>query len=110
MPVDQFIGSFLTHVLPDSFMRIRHYGFLSNRNRNAKLAVVRKLLGAPAPDPLPAQTAQQWLERVLGIDTSRCPGCGGLLSERELPPTPHAPGGPCVASRQPRAPPQASPT
>ena len=28
LPADQFIGRFLTHVLPDNFMRIRHYGFL----------------------------------------------------------------------------------
>jgi hypothetical protein len=110
LPVDQFIGRFLTHVLPESFMRIRHYGFLSNRNRKAKLAIIRKLLGAREPDPLPAQTAQQWLESVLGIETARCPGCGGPLSERELPPTPHAPPRTRVASRQPRAPPQASPT
>jgi hypothetical protein len=83
LPADQFIGRFLTHVLPDNFMRIRHYGFLSNGNRKRKLATIRKHLGAAAPQPLSVQTAEQWLELVLGIDTSRCPGCGQPLHERE---------------------------
>jgi hypothetical protein len=27
----EFIRRFLLHVLPDGFMRIRHFGFLANR-------------------------------------------------------------------------------
>lgn len=110
LPADQFIGRFLSHVLPDSFMRIRHYGFLSNRNRQAKLSKIRKLLGARAAEPPAVQTARQWLLAELGIDTSRCPQCGGQLSERELPPTPHTPESRCAPLRRPRAPPQANPT
>jgi hypothetical protein len=33
----EFIRRFLLHILPDQFMKIRHYGILSNRNRNTKL-------------------------------------------------------------------------
>jgi len=40
----EFIRRFLLHTLPSRFMRIRHYGFLSNRNRNEKLALCRELL------------------------------------------------------------------
>ena len=114
LPADEFIGRFLSHVLPDNFMRIRHYGFLSNGNRKKKLAAIRKLLGARSPEPLPLQTAQQWLETILGIDTSCCPRCGGPLRERELRPTvprrPTAsrPGNSHTAPRHSRAPPQAS--
>ena len=32
----EFIRRFLLHSLPKSFVRIRHYGFLANRNRSAK--------------------------------------------------------------------------
>jgi hypothetical protein len=39
----------LLHVLPSGFQRIRHYGFLANRCRLAKLAHCRQLLAAPAP-------------------------------------------------------------
>jgi hypothetical protein len=37
----EFIRRFLLHVLPDGFQRIRHYGFLANGNRQAKLARIR---------------------------------------------------------------------
>jgi hypothetical protein len=41
----EFIRRFLLHVLPDGFMRIRHYGYLANRHRREKLATCRRLLG-----------------------------------------------------------------
>lgn len=41
----EFIRRFLTHVVPNGFVRIRHYGFLANRHRHEKLAKCRKLLG-----------------------------------------------------------------
>lgn len=40
----EFIRRFLLHTLPDGFHRIRHYGFLANGHRAAKLALCRKLL------------------------------------------------------------------
>jgi Putative transposase/Transposase zinc-binding domain len=47
----EFIRRFLLHTLPDGFHRIRHYGFLANGHRAAKLALCRKLLEAPPPNP-----------------------------------------------------------
>ncbi len=84
IPVNQFIGRFLRHVLPDNFTRIRHYGFLSNGNRKKKLERIRKLIGAVTPEPQPTLTAAQWLETVLGIDPMQCPCCGGRLQNDEL--------------------------
>ena len=99
LPAVEFIARFLTHVLPDSFMRIRHYGFLSNRNRKDKLAKIRELLGARAPQPQAVvRTTPQWLETVLGIEPTRCPQCGGQLSEQELRPTPPPPAIRCTAA------------
>jgi Putative transposase len=46
----EFIRRFLLLVLPSRFMRLRHYGLLSNRDRNRKLARCRVLL--PQSDPL----------------------------------------------------------
>jgi hypothetical protein len=40
----EFIRRFLIHVLPDGFMRIRHFGFLVNRAKKQSLAQCRKLL------------------------------------------------------------------
>jgi predicted Zn-ribbon and HTH transcriptional regulator len=85
IPVNQFIGRFLRHVLPGKFMRIRHYGFLSNNQRKAKLETIRSLIGARAPQPQPTLSAAQWLEAVLGIDPLQCPCCGSRLQDDELP-------------------------
>jgi hypothetical protein len=34
----QFIRRFLLHILPEGFMKIRHYGILSSRSKKTKLA------------------------------------------------------------------------
>ena len=51
LDADEFIRRFLLHTLPDGFHRIRHYGFLANGHRAAKLALCRKLLKTTAPSP-----------------------------------------------------------
>jgi len=47
----ELLRRFLLHVLPKGLMRVRHYGLLANRCRVQRLAHIRKLLGAPAPEP-----------------------------------------------------------
>ncbi len=37
----EFIRRFLLHVLPTGFMKIRHYGFLANRNRREMVSLAR---------------------------------------------------------------------
>jgi hypothetical protein len=39
----EFIRRFLLHALPNGFVKIRHYGFLANRNRRKNLAKIRQL-------------------------------------------------------------------
>jgi len=59
LPAEEFIRRFLLHVLPSGFMRIRHYGFLSNRTRIQKLEIIRTLLTqTPAADEPPSATTQ----------------------------------------------------
>lgn len=41
---EELIRRFLLHILPQGFMRIRHFGFLANRCRQAKLAQIRPRL------------------------------------------------------------------
>ena len=41
---DEFVRRFLLHVLPSGFMKIRHYGFLANKNRDQRLERCRALL------------------------------------------------------------------
>jgi hypothetical protein len=44
LEAEEFIRRFLLHVLPSGFMRIRYFGFLSNRHRTEKLKLCKKLL------------------------------------------------------------------
>jgi hypothetical protein len=48
----EFLRRFLLHLLPKGFVRIRHYGFLANRNRKSKLTACRALLGLEPPSPV----------------------------------------------------------
>lgn len=41
---EEFIRRFLMHVPPRRFVRIRHYGLLSSRNKNRKITLCRNLL------------------------------------------------------------------
>ena len=45
---EEFVRRYLLHILPEGFMRIRHYGFLANRCRERKLAVIREALAVQA--------------------------------------------------------------
>jgi hypothetical protein len=79
LPVAEFVRRFLLHVLPHSFVRIRHYGLLANAFKRVRLATARALLGAPAqPQPTPASEPEGWRElymRITGRDPLACPVC-----------------------------------
>jgi len=90
----EFIRRFLLHVLPDGFMRIRHFGFLANRAKKQALPQCRKLLGLnPALPEIPNQSAHDLLRELTGTDLSRCPRCqkGTLIVVGELPRIAHSP-------------------
>jgi Putative transposase len=77
----EFIRRFLIHVLPDSFHRIRYFGFLCNHQRERKLARCRELLGMTPPDPAEPRSTAPADDRALHqslTSTSRtsCPSCG----------------------------------
>ena len=55
----EFIRRFLSHVLPEGFHRIRHYGLFANTNRAQNVAKARELLDAPAPDSDQAHTERR---------------------------------------------------
>ena len=89
LDAQEFIRRFLLHVLPDGFMRIRHFGFLANRAKKHALPQCRKLLGLnPALPEIPNQSAHDLLRELTGIDLSRCPRCqkGTMIVVGELPP------------------------
>mgnify|MGYP001610871456 FL=1 len=74
LPAEEFLRRFLLHVLPTGFVRIRHFGFLANRGRTAKLARCRALLAA-APPPAAPEPVASLLFRLTGVDIEQCPVC-----------------------------------
>jgi hypothetical protein len=91
LDVHEFLRRFLLHVLPDGFQRIRHYGFLANAHRRAKLAAIRTLLAVPPPS-----TASPGSEEPTTREASvPCPCCGGTMTVIEvLPGSRHRPRAP----------------
>lgn len=87
LQAQEFIRRFLLHVLPDGFMRIRHFGFLANRSKKQALAQCRKVLDCQPPPVSGDLSAKDLLERLTGVDLSRCPACqkGTMLTIGELP-------------------------
>jgi hypothetical protein len=76
----EFIRRFLIHVLPDGFHRIRHYGLLASAGRKANVAKIRALLGAQAPSPDVAPSAE-----IIPLTLREvCPDCGGPMRIIEL--------------------------
>jgi hypothetical protein len=71
----EFIRRFLLHSLPKSFVRIRHYGFLANRNRSKNLSVIRRLMGVSDPPEKHFASVEEMMHKLTGIDISLCPGC-----------------------------------
>jgi hypothetical protein len=89
LDADEFIRRFLLHILPDSFMRIRHFGFLSNRYKARNLAIIRTLIGQPPSEKQPPKTPAELVQEWTGVDFSRCPCChvGTLRHQQRLPPS-----------------------
>jgi hypothetical protein len=79
---DEFIRRFLLHVLPDGFRRIRHFGFLANAHRSARIATIRALLGVPAPVVEPdAANYRERYAMLTGRSLDLCLCCGGPMTE-----------------------------
>ena len=83
LSAEEFLRRFFLHVLPQGFVRIRHFGFLANRNRKQRLQLCRELLqttGTTLGDSSAATgrpPASFWA----------CPLCGGemVIVERLAP-------------------------
>jgi Putative transposase len=76
LAAEEFIRRFLLHVVPGGFVRIRHFGFLANRTRRAKLARCRDLLTRPPGPRVPAiESVSALMLRLTGIDIGRSPLC-----------------------------------
>jgi hypothetical protein len=79
--VSEFLRRFLLHVLPPRFVRIRHFGFLSTRNRSTLLPLCFRLLGEPTATSTAATPRNDHQHQQV---TWLCPQCNApmLILER----------------------------
>lgn len=88
LSAEEFIRRFLTHVLPESYTRIRHYGFPATRNRKGNIFCVKRLLGVSSSnDEIKEQSMQEIMLEVTGKDIFKCPHCrtGTMIIDRIIP-------------------------
>jgi len=91
LTADEFLRRFVQHILPRGFVKVRHYGLLSNRGRQEKLTRCRYVLGVVVP-PEQAAAAGTRAEGPTPPAAAgpRCPHCGGALLVVEVWPRPRA--------------------
>lgn len=88
LKAEKFIGRFLLHVLPDGFVRIRHFGFLANRYKKANIKRCRELLSVTEQIPEATEkSTQELMVKLTGVDISLCPCCrkGSMIIVDEIP-------------------------
>jgi hypothetical protein len=82
---EEFIRRFMMHVPPKRFVRIRHYGLLSCRNKRKKITHCRNLLGCKKYiSTLKNLNAVEMIRVLYHIDVCKCSSCGGnMVSPRK---------------------------
>jgi len=99
LEADEFLRRFLLHVVPRGFMRIRHFGLLANRRKRERLAGCRRRLDHPAPTVSTPESVTDLVQRLTGVDLTRCPVCGRGRMTGTVVLAPLAPA--CAHSRSP---------
>jgi Putative transposase len=78
LSVAAFTRRFPLHVLPSGLQRIRRYGLLANRTREAKLEHCRERLGVAPPAPTEPDLEGDYRDRCVrltGLSLIDCPAC-----------------------------------
>jgi len=94
LPGVEFARRFVLHLLPPRFVRIRHYGLLSNRVRADMLDRCRTLIPDAEVKPPPLRCEPEKEDRadaclrLFGKDPARCPACGERRMVRQYECTP----------------------
>lgn len=76
-----FLQRFISHVLPVGFMKIRHFGILSSRNKADCIDKIREQFDfAPIAKPAKGLNWMETFEMLYGRHPKQCPCCGkGIL-------------------------------
>ena len=69
----EFLRRYVQHILPRGFVRIRHFGFLTNNRRTAMLALARRLVA------IGESAGQSCITTASNNAVWRCPRCSGEM-------------------------------
>jgi len=75
LPGVEFLRRWTQHVLPEGFVKVRHYGILSCRNKKVALTIIREALNAEPPE---STGGLKWFEvyrLTYGESPFLCPVC-----------------------------------
>ena len=70
LSASEFVRRLLLHVLPRGFVRIRHYGLWSNRQRREDLALCRRLLDGDAAPEAESLEPEKFSESLASVTPS----------------------------------------
>lgn len=77
----EFVRRFLMHIPPKNFVRIRHYGLLSNHNKRKLIPICRNLIGCREfLRRFKNNNKMQAIKILYKKDVTVCPYCGGTVS------------------------------
>ena len=71
----EFFRRYMMHVLPSNLMKIRHYGFLGNRNREERIKAIRTATNTKDPGSFLIDY-EQIISDILKSAVSICIKCG----------------------------------
>jgi hypothetical protein len=71
----EFLRRFVEHVLPVSFVKIRHYGILSNRLKKIAIDAAYQCQNQQRPEKLNAMPWFELIKLIYGKDPLLCPAC-----------------------------------
>lgn len=74
----EFIRRFLMHVLPNRFVKIRHYGIFAGRNRPTKLAFCQKLMHLIPSKKSKFYSTIEFLDVFMNIKINTCSACNAV--------------------------------
>ena len=83
----EFIRRFTMHILPDRFVKIRHYGILANRNKNLKLKRCKEIFRIK-PKEIENLSSAELFFKLTGIKIGKCKNCekGNLIKISKIMP------------------------
>ena len=74
LSVVEFMRRFMTHLVPKGFMRMRHIGIFSNKNREKLVALCKRLLES-GRDEIQQRDWKDTIDALVEKDPRRCPHC-----------------------------------